>query len=77
MDQINKVGLMLFMMGLPLFREAGWLGVFGIILIVTGNVLFMWQTEAHLTPRIADLCQECGTNRIAGENKCRVCGIRR
>ena len=45
--------------------------------IETFDLGYPWTGVRRRTSRAADLCQECGTKRIAGENKCRVCGTSR
>lgn len=72
-----------FFMGFGLFLLNGMrmnpIQILGILFMIAA-VTFWIDAKIDrvlLTKRAADLCQECGTPRIAGEDRCRVCGTSR
>ena len=77
MANLEKLGVILMLLGLASFRDGGVAGLFGTLLFGCGVVAFFFGGESHLTQRATDLCQECGVERIAGEDKCSVCGTSR
>jgi len=77
MANLEKFGVILMLLGVSSFRDGGIAGLLGTLLFGVGMVAFLFGGEAHLTKRATDLCQECGVKRIAGEDKCRVCGTSR
>jgi hypothetical protein len=75
MSKNEKLFLLIFIYCLVAFSASTeiWSDVFwGVSLLCAGFAFVNCPTK-----RAADLCQECGTKRIAGENKCRVCGTSR
>lgn len=78
MSKDEKLGLIYLFIGISMFERADsvLLKIVAIVFLGVGYYMFMYG-GAHLTQRAADLCQECGTPRIVGEDKCRVCGTSR
>ncbi len=77
MAKLEKLGVILMLLGASSYRDGGIAGGIGVLIFIGGMVAFLFGEEAHLTMRATDLCQTCGTKRIAGEDKCRVCGTSR
>ena len=54
MAKLEKLGVILMLLGSVSFRDGGIAGLFGVLLFIGGMVAFLFGDEAHLTMRATD-----------------------
>lgn len=72
MSYIEKLGLTIMIMFVSYMSEGGVRGHIYVGMFIAGFFLFLYPW-LNVDTQMTDLCPTCGTKRITGESKCRVC----
>lgn len=76
MTNVEKCGLFLILIGAESFRDGGWLGGLGTLLLIGGFIMLIWDTkdETSLREDAANAFCGCADPHFDISESCRVCG---